>query len=284
MVKIYIDPGHGGTDPGAFANGLREKDLTLKISLIIRDLLKQYEDVQVRLSRTTDKTLSLKQRTDDANIWGADYLISVHINAGGGTGYEDFIYNKLSDSSSTARKQDIMHEEIIKKVNMYDRGKKKANFHMVRESNMEAILTENGFIDAAHDSARLKSDEFLNDIAKGHVNGLVRIFNLKKRSEGGITEMEAQQLQKQIDELKALLNQKLDKPNNPSVPSNWAVDVWKKQVMQGYFDGSNPKMPLTREQAAEVLDRFAAKIREYEVDPLKKRVDALEEQVKELSK
>ncbi|MFC4403338.1 N-acetylmuramoyl-L-alanine amidase [Gracilibacillus xinjiangensis] len=289
MVKIYIDPGHGGTDPGAVDNGLQEKDLTLKISLKIRDLLKQYKDVQVRLSRTTDRTLTLNQRTHDANVWGADYLISVHINAGGGTGYEDFIYNKLSDSSSTAQKQDVMHEEIIKKTNMYDRGRKKANFHMVRESNMEAILTENGFIDAANDAERLKSDAFLNDIAQGHVNGLVRIFNLMKTDptpttpEGGFADMEAQKLQKEINELKQLLDQKVDKPNNPDQPSGWAEEVWKKQVMQGYFDGSNPKLPLTREQAAEVLDRFAAKIREYEVDPLKKRVDALEKQVAELS-
>ncbi|WP_054859151.1 N-acetylmuramoyl-L-alanine amidase [Gracilibacillus sp. JCM 18860] len=182
MVKIYIDPGHGGMDPGAVANGLREKDLTLKISLKIRNLLNQYKGgVSVRLSRTTDKTLSLRQRTNDANKWCADYLLSVHINAGSGTGYEDFIYSELSSNSDTAKKRDFMHEEINKQINMPNRGKKKANFHMVRESNMPAILTENGFIDAANDAARLKTDAFLNDIAQGHVDGLVRIFNLRKK-------------------------------------------------------------------------------------------------------
>ncbi|KAB8134700.1 N-acetylmuramoyl-L-alanine amidase [Gracilibacillus oryzae] len=189
MVRIYIDPGHGGTDPGAVANGLQEKDVTLAISLKIRDLLQQYQAVQIRLSRSMDRTLTLNQRTHDANVWGADYLISVHLNAGGGTGYEDFIYDLLSDSSSTAQKQDVMHEEIIKKSNMNDRGKKKANFHMLRESNMSAILTENGFIDDPNNAARLKTDVFLEDIAQGHVNGLVRIFHLQKANttpEGGI--------------------------------------------------------------------------------------------------
>ncbi|WP_060210477.1 glucosaminidase domain-containing protein [Sporosarcina koreensis] len=90
MIKIFIDPGHGGTDPGATGNGLKEKDLTLAISKRIESLLKGYDGVQVRLSRTSDQTLSLKQRTDMANNWGANYLLSVHINAGGGKGYEDF--------------------------------------------------------------------------------------------------------------------------------------------------------------------------------------------------
>ncbi|WP_163583273.1 N-acetylmuramoyl-L-alanine amidase family protein, partial [Gracilibacillus saliphilus] len=77
MVKIFIDPGHGGSDPGATANGLKEKDLVLDISKRIKSKLKSYKGVSVRLSRTTDKTLSLSQRTNDANKWGADYLVSV---------------------------------------------------------------------------------------------------------------------------------------------------------------------------------------------------------------
>ncbi len=180
MVKIYIDPGHGGTDPGAVGNGLKEKYLTLEIALKIRKKLSEYQGVSTRLSRTNDKTLSLSSRTNDANRWGADYLVSVHINAGGGTGYEDYIYEGLSDKSDTAEKRDIMHQAIINEIHMTNRGKKKANFHMLRESNMPAILTENGFIDSA-DAARLKKDSFLDDIAQGHVNGLVDIFNLKKK-------------------------------------------------------------------------------------------------------
>ncbi|SFL85997.1 N-acetylmuramoyl-L-alanine amidase [Gracilibacillus orientalis] len=181
MVKIYIDPGHGGNDPGATGNGLKEKDLTLAISLKMREKLAKYQGVSVRLSRTNDKTLSLSQRTNDANRWGADYLISVHVNAGGGTGYEDYIYNGLSSSSSAAKKRDTMHTEIITKINMPNRGKKKENFHMVRESKMPAILTENGFIDTVDDAARLSKGSFLDDIAQGHVSGLIKIFNLKKK-------------------------------------------------------------------------------------------------------
>src|SRR5690625_597190 len=145
MTKIYIDAGHGGSDPGATANGLREKDLTLKIAKHIRDYLKNY-NCSVKMSRTGDKTLSLAQRTNDANKWGADYFLSVHINAGGGTGYEDYIYNGLSNSSKTAKLRDIVHGVIsktLKKYGITNRGKKKANFHVLIESRIPAMLNEN---------------------------------------------------------------------------------------------------------------------------------------------
>jgi len=165
MTKIYIDAGHGGNDPGATTNGLKEKDLTLSISKKIAAILKDY-DCTVKLSRTSDKTLSLKQRTDDANKWGADFLLSVHINAGGGTGYEDYIYVRLADSSKTAKIRDTIHAEIakvLKKHGATNRGKKKANFHVLRESKSPAMLSENLFIDTKKDADLLKNTKFLND-------------------------------------------------------------------------------------------------------------------------
>src|SRR5690625_4864189 len=184
MVKIYIDAGHGGNDPGAVGNGLREKDLTLDIAKRIRKYLNDnFTGHTIRMSRTTDKTMSLKQRTDDANRWGADFLLSVHINAGGGTGYEDFIYNGLSNSSSTAKLRDTIHAEIVKEQKAWrNRGKKKANFHVLRESRMPAMLSENGFIDTKADADRLKSSAFLNKIAKGHAIGLAKALKLKRKS------------------------------------------------------------------------------------------------------
>ncbi|MBU9724114.1 MULTISPECIES: N-acetylmuramoyl-L-alanine amidase [Bacillaceae] len=184
MVKIYLDPGHGGSDPGAVGNGIQEKDVVLDIAKRIEAKLKDYEGVQTRMSRTNDKTVSLSARTNDANSWGADYFVSIHINAfnGSANGYEDFIHNSLSNSSQTAIYRDTMHSEIRKESPFFsNRGKKNANFHVIRESNMSAILTENGFIDNKGDSDRLKQSSTLDKIAQGHVNGLVKIFNLKKK-------------------------------------------------------------------------------------------------------
>lgn len=85
MVKIFIDPGHGGSDSGASGNGLQEKHVTLQIALALRTiLLDEYQNVSVQLSRTSDQTVSLTQRTNAANSWGADFFLSIHINAYGG--------------------------------------------------------------------------------------------------------------------------------------------------------------------------------------------------------
>lgn len=187
MVKIFIDPGHGGTDPGAVGNGLLEKVLTLIISYKIRDFLLQFEGVQVKLSREGDQTLSLKQRTDMANTWGADFLLSVHINAGGGTGYEDFRHSSQSHSSVSGIVQAAIHEAVMKEIKDFgvvDRRIKSANYHMLRESRMPAVLSENLFIDKSADAALLKDEDFLNAVALGHVNGIVKAYNLKAKGPG----------------------------------------------------------------------------------------------------
>lgn len=184
MTKIYIDAGHGGSDPGATANGLKEKDLALTIAKHIRDYLKGY-NCKIKMSRTGDKTLSLAQRTNDANRWGADYFLSVHINAGGGTGYEDFIYVKLSDSSTASKIRNTIHGEIDKVLKQYkvtNRGKKKANFHVVRESRMPAMLSETLFIDTKKDAELLKDNKFLKDIGQAHAKGIVKALKLKVSS------------------------------------------------------------------------------------------------------
>ena len=81
--RVYIDPGHGGSDSGAVGNGLLEKDLTLSIALQMRDHLKANWNVDIRMSRTGDTTRSLAYRSSDANSWGADLFVSVHQRLGG---------------------------------------------------------------------------------------------------------------------------------------------------------------------------------------------------------
>lgn len=179
MVKIFLDPGHGGQDPGAISNGLKEKDLVLDIAKRAQKKLKQYAGVEIKLSRTSDKFLSLSERAKLANNWGADYFLSLHTNAGGGKGYEDFIYNRTV-SNATVANQNIMNIEVVKETNFDNRGKKKANFAVLRLTNMPAILTENGFIDNAADAKNLKSSSFRDKIAQGHVNAIVKAFGLNK--------------------------------------------------------------------------------------------------------
>ena len=181
-MKLYLDPGHGGNDPGAQGSGLNEKDVTLDIALKLRAiLLNDYQDIEIKMSRTTDITKSLSERTNEANGWGADYYLAIHINSGGGEGYEDYIYSGLSDTSTSAKYQDIIHAEVIKLNQLKDRGKKKANFHVLRESNMPALLSENGFIDNSHDAALMKQTSWRQNVAQGHANGILSAFNLKRK-------------------------------------------------------------------------------------------------------
>ena len=110
MVKVYIDPGHGGSDPGAVGNGIEEKNITLQIAIQIRDiLLAEYENVSVQMSRTGDQTVSLDERTNAANNWNADFFLSVHINSGGGSGFESYVYPGVGRPTVTY--QELIHRK-----------------------------------------------------------------------------------------------------------------------------------------------------------------------------
>ncbi len=186
MTRIFLDPGHGGSDPGAVGNGLQEKTLNLSIATRIRDiLLSEYQGVEVRMSRTSDVFVSLSDRTQQANAWNANYFMSIHINAGGGTGFESFIHTNAG--AETARIQGIVHPAIMQQLNVTNRGQKRANFAVLRTSTMPAILTENLFIDRAADADLLRSPAFLDRVARGHVNGLAQAFNLQRSGGGGGT-------------------------------------------------------------------------------------------------
>lgn len=184
MPKFFIDPGHGGNDPGASSNGLVEKDITLNIALKLEQILKDsYQDVSTRLSRTTDQTVSLSNRTNAANNWNADYYLSIHVNAGGGVGFESYIWNgKFASRSETARLQSAIHDEIVEAVGWRDRGKKEANFHVLRETKMPAVLTENGFIDNAAEAEEMKTPQWIEKVARAHASGIAQAFKLEEDS------------------------------------------------------------------------------------------------------
>src|SRR5690606_9358976 len=129
----------------------------------------------------TDKTVSLSVRTNDANKWGANAYISIHINAGGGTGFESYVYPVVSKATNNL--QNAVHGEVMKAFSGFrDRGKKQANFHVLRETKMSAVLTENGFIDTKKDADFLKSEANLRKIGEAHAVGVAKHFGLKKKT------------------------------------------------------------------------------------------------------
>ena len=101
IQTIMIDPGHGGKDPGAVGrNGAREKDITLKISLILRDLLKKELGKKVLMTRDRDRFVELEDRANVANDQDADLFVSVHVNSHpkrGVKGIEIYHFGEASD-------------------------------------------------------------------------------------------------------------------------------------------------------------------------------------------
>lgn len=184
LKKIVIDSGHGGKDPGAVANGLKEKEIVLTMSKAMKTYLdKNYSGHSTSLTRTTDIFIELSERANIANRAGADAFISNHVNAGGGTGYESFIYT--SPSSGSVKLQRLINAEAIAAAKKYGLGihgndKKKGNLAVVRQTKMPSILTEIAFIDSK-DAHLLKKEDFITDMAHAYAKGIAKFLGLTKR-------------------------------------------------------------------------------------------------------
>lgn len=106
VKRIVIDPGHGGRDPGALAFGVKEKDLALKMGLILRKtILENHPDIEVLMTRDKDVYLSLEERTAFANKHEANLFISIHLNASPkekAHGIETYFLNLTTDHDALA--------------------------------------------------------------------------------------------------------------------------------------------------------------------------------------
>lgn len=173
MAKIVIDPGHGGHDSGAVGSRSKEKDNVLNVAKRLKTLLEKHGH-DVSLTRSTDKFISLSGRASFANRLGADYFVSLHNNSAANksaTGFETFIYNG-SVSSKTREFQKYVHDEIANNIGIRDRGKKRANFAVLRLTNMVAILIEYAFISNKNDEDILINQ--VDELAQWTCNGIVR--------------------------------------------------------------------------------------------------------------
>ncbi|ALS27210.1 cell wall hydrolase [Paenibacillus sp. 32O-W] len=190
---IVLDAGHGGRDPGAVANGLVEKDIALRIACAAASKLEQYQDARVLLTRSTDVFLELSQRTSFANRERADVFVSVHCNAGGGAGgFETFAYTSASAAASAL--QNVLHREVWQRISRLgvdrDRGQKRANLHVCRESRMPAVLVECLFVDVPADAARLRRADVLDTFADGIAAGVASYLGLQPKQTATLVRIE----------------------------------------------------------------------------------------------
>jgi N-acetylmuramoyl-L-alanine amidase len=187
-TKIVLDAGHGGTDSGATGNDLKEKNITLALVLACRDyLINTFLDVEVILTRATDVFIELSERANIANRAGADVFLSMHINANpsaAANGFETYIYNKITKAATkekAERLQYAIHKAVAPRIDIADRGMKEANFAVVRETNMSALLSENGFISNAADAEKMKNPLWIQNVAIGHAEGLATFLGLQRK-------------------------------------------------------------------------------------------------------
>ncbi|HCF61183.1 MAG TPA: hypothetical protein DFS52_24695, partial [Myxococcales bacterium] len=176
---ICIDPGHGGSDPGAVGCGLNEDEINLDTSLKLRTLL-QSVGFRVEMTRTTDTAVTLAQRSSYANSIGADRFVSIHTNAGGGTGIETYCYITSTTSSPGWGLASLIQEEMLDAWPLNDRRVKKADFHVLRETNMPATLTELAFIDSpgCADATYLGSGTHRQEAAVAHQRAVQRHYGM----------------------------------------------------------------------------------------------------------
>ncbi|ACX51361.1 cell wall hydrolase/autolysin [Ammonifex degensii KC4] len=127
-MRIVIDPGHGGSDPGAVCGNLREADLTLRLTRLIAERVAP--PATVILTRGENRDVSLNERVRIANRHNADLFLSLHFNAGGGRGFESYVHPSAFPLTRYYRQ--ILHAAatgFLLPQGTRDRGGKEADFY-----------------------------------------------------------------------------------------------------------------------------------------------------------
>ncbi|MFC2049330.1 N-acetylmuramoyl-L-alanine amidase [Chlamydiota bacterium] len=178
---IIVDAGHGGKDAGASSKkeGYEEKELTLETAFLIVDSLKQmgYKTV---LTRKQDTYVPLEARAEIANSVDADLFVSIHYNysvSKEAEGIEVFYYKEgKTPLSQRVTQSKVLGQEvlktIVKQTGAESRGVKQANFAVVRETKMPAILIEAGFLSNPAERARIHDHKYRRSLAQGIAQGI----------------------------------------------------------------------------------------------------------------
>lgn len=221
-MKIFIDPGHGGTDPGACSGNLIEKNMNLITATATAEYLQKY-GCEVKLSRTTDTYLSLTGRANMANNWGADYFVSCHYNAGGGDRGE--VIHSVTHGSSYNLAQAIgsrLANLGQTQLNLYDKKASSGTgdyFTVIAKSKAPAVIVEPCFIDNEQDRQIADTESEQKEIGVAIAKGVLDLLGIKYN-------------ESEDEEMKMIYNY-IDE-NMPS----WAQPTIQKLVDKGYLKGN----------------------------------------------
>lgn len=165
---VYIDPGHGGYDPGAQGNGVVEKDIVLKLGLMLKEKL-EANGIKVIMSRTSDVYVSLEDRSKGANNASPNIFISIHINSAGATsasGIETYYYKSIDKPLA-----EKLQSKLVNYTGAVNRGVKWEEFYVVKNTTMPASLVEIGFLSNVNEANNLKSSSYQTKLVNAMLDG-----------------------------------------------------------------------------------------------------------------
>ena len=203
---VVLDPGHGGSDPGASGtqSKIREKEVVLDISYRVRKLL-EAKNINVRMTRTGDTLPRLDARTTYAYKLGADVFISIHADGAGSPnahGVETFItaspgydstnfYGQAGDKQSQRNNTYdaanailgfSIQSNLVKMSKRKDRGLRRARFSVIKKAPCPSALVECGFLTNPDEESLLSSSSYRESVARGIANGVLGYFTMIKRA------------------------------------------------------------------------------------------------------
>lgn len=167
---ICVDPGHGGHDPGAIGNGIAEKDMNLDIALRLKAKLVKM-GYTVVMTREHDYFVGLQDRCNIATAHNALLFISIHNNSGGphANGTETYWYagNWASEGLAT-----MVERDILVRTGLQNKGVRIANFLVIKNATMPAILVEGGYLSNFDDAKQIAEENFRQKIADAIASGI----------------------------------------------------------------------------------------------------------------
>ena len=196
-LTVFLDPGHGGSDPGAIGGGYREADLNLAVAKKVQILLLN-RGYKVYMSRTNDTTVALLDRSRMANNLEPDIFVSIHHNSTGSGatssyGIESYYYQYFPDYppkinvdmhnnperiSKSVTLANLIQENMVDYTGAYDRGTYGETFSVIRESAMPATLLELGYINNSSERQKLVTDSYQNKLARAIADGIHEYFEI----------------------------------------------------------------------------------------------------------
>ncbi len=175
-MRICIDPGHGGTDPGTEGFGITEKNIVLDIAVKLAKLLEQ-EGMEVILTRDRDVTLTPNERTDLINRSQCDMVVSIHCNGGpvSAKGVET-IYGYGSEEGKKLA-ENILEQIVklgVKRRRAYYKlnAKREDYYFIIREVEPVSVIVECAFLTNPSDNRLLSSNSFRKKVANAIATGI----------------------------------------------------------------------------------------------------------------